>query len=156
MEAAALIDAVQAAWEKLDAGLADLTDEQMLQPGIDGTMSLKDVLAHITWYEREMVNVVTQRALLGSDWWNLPLDERNANIYRESQNLPLEECLVQTRQVHARLMEAIGSLTTAEINDAAHFDQMPPEWIPWEVIASNTFEHYPQHYSGIGKLRIAS
>ncbi len=154
MEAAAFIDAVRTKWEKLEVGLGGLTDEQMLLPGTDGSMSLKDVLAHITWYEREMVNVVTQRALLGSDWWNLTLDERNANIYHESQNLSLDECRVEAQQVHARLMSALGTLTTAELNDAAYFEQMPPEWLPWEVIASNTFEHYPQHFSGINKLRI--
>lgn len=156
MEASAFIDAVQTEWTKLESGLDLLTDEQMLQPGTDGSMSLKDVLAHITWYEREMVNVVAQRALLGSDWWNLTLDERNANIYCQNQNVSLNDCRDEARRVHYRLMEALGTLTTAELNDAACFDQMPPEWIPWEVIASNTFEHYPQHHSSIEKLRIVS
>lgn len=107
--------------------------------------SVKDIIAHITWHEREMIGVLNNRALVGSELWELPLDERNAAIYEKFKDLPLEEILRDAKQTHAELMPLLGTLTTEELNNADFFDEMPKEWAPWDVIASNTSRHYRDH-----------
>jgi hypothetical protein len=52
--------------QEYETALASLTEAQMLQPRTCGDWTVKDVIAHVTWYEREMVGVLKQRALLGS------------------------------------------------------------------------------------------
>ena len=37
------------------------------------------------------------------------------------------------------------TLTDEDLLDASHFAEMPSNWKPWEVIASNTYEHYDDH-----------
>ena len=71
--------------------VALMDDGMMLKPGVEGHWSVKDVLAHVVWYEREMVGMLSARALVGSDLWALPLEERNARIYEETKDMALEE-----------------------------------------------------------------
>jgi hypothetical protein len=71
----------RANWESL---VEQFAQEQMIQPGVAGEWTLKDVIAHLTWHEREMVGLIEAHALVGSELWNLPTDERNVAIYRTS------------------------------------------------------------------------
>ena len=132
----------RSAW---DAVLAHMDETQLTQPGEDGIWSIKDILAHITWYEREMVVVIQGHALVGSDWWNLSLEERNALIYHENKERSLNEILQAAQQVHDHLLHLIGALTEEDLQDPRQFPGMPDDWQPWQVIASNTYEHYPDH-----------
>jgi len=54
-------------------------------------MSVKDILAHIAWFEREMIGLLHQRTLAGSDLWNLPSDERNAVIFQLNRRRSLQD-----------------------------------------------------------------
>ena len=65
--------------------MARIDDDLMLKPGVEGHWSAKDILAHVVWYEREMVGLLKARAFVGSDLWALPLDERNAGGLRGDQ-----------------------------------------------------------------------
>ena len=107
--------------------------------------SVKDIIAHITWHEREMIGVLKARALVGSNLWELPLNERNAAIYDQHKDLPLEEIQRDAQKTHGELMPLIETLTTEELNQADLFADMPKEWAPWDVIASNTYRHYRDH-----------
>ncbi len=115
------------------------------QPGVVGFWSLKDIIAHITWHEREMVGLIKAHALVGSELWNLPTDERNAAIYDEFKEMPLEQVLEESNQVYQQLIEVLPSLTDQDLTSPENFPNMPPEWQPWMIIAQNTYEHYQDH-----------
>jgi len=119
------------------------------RPRTPGEMSLRDILFHIAWYEREMVEMLQLRALVGSSWWELPVDERNAHIQAEAQSASLLQAWRLEQQVYTELMSQLQSIRDEELEDARFFQEMPSDWIPWQVIASNTYEHYAEHYSGI-------
>jgi hypothetical protein len=119
------------------------------RPRTPGEMSLRDILFHIAWYEREMVEMLQLRALVGSPWWELPVDERNAHIQAEAQSASLLQAWRLEQQVYTELMSQLQSIRDEELEDARFFQEMPSDWIPWQVIASNTYEHYAEHYSGI-------
>lgn len=119
------------------------------RPRTPGDMSLRDILYHIAWYEREMVEMLQLRALVGSPWWQLPVDERNAHIQTEAQAFSLLQSWRLEQQVYTELLAQLQSVRDEELGDARFFQEMPSDWIPWQVIASNTFEHYAEHYSGI-------
>jgi hypothetical protein len=121
----------------------------MTEPGLAGDWTAKDIVAHVTWYERETAVVMEERALVGSDLWQLPQDERNVPIYEENKDRHLEDVLGEAESVFERLITAIDALSEEELSDAAHFREMPEEWEPWKVIASNSYEHYHQHIPGI-------
>ena len=134
------------AWEAL---LVEVAEHGMTEPGLAGDWTGKDVIAHITWYERETAVMLEEKALVGSELWQLPQDERNVPIYEESEDRDLEDVLAEAQSVFERLIAAIESLTEEELLDASRFREMPDEWEPWKVVASNSYEHYRQHIPGI-------
>jgi hypothetical protein len=103
------------------------------------------LIAHLTWHEREMVGLIEAHALVGSELWNLPTDERNVAIYEEFKELPLEQVLEESTQIYQQLIEVLPSLTDQDLTNPESFPNMPPDWQPWTIIAQNTYEHYQDH-----------
>jgi hypothetical protein len=57
--------------------------------------------------------------------------------------------LAEARQAYAQVCELAQGLTDEDLNSAAHFKDMPSDWLPWQVLAGNTFEHYDDHAADI-------
>ena len=140
-----MIDTIQNTWTTWETLLTQIDQEQLTQPGVAGEWSLKDIIAHITWHEREMVGLVEAHALVGSELWDLPTDERNVAIYEEVRHQPLEQVLEESAEIHKQLLEALPSLSDEDLTNPESFPNMPPDWQPWMLIAQNTYEHYQDH-----------
>jgi hypothetical protein len=134
----------RARWE---AALAAIPAARMEEPGVssDGRWSPKDVIGHVLWHEREMIGVVQARALVGSELWQRPLAERNQLIYASYQEQSLADVLAGAAAAWRTLLPLLEGLSEAELNDPARFAEMPPEWVPWDLIAGNTYRHYAEH-----------
>ena len=50
-----LLDRTRRARAEWEALLAQVDDAHMVQTGVCGDWSVKDIIAHITWHEREMI-----------------------------------------------------------------------------------------------------
>jgi hypothetical protein len=136
---------------ELESALAQVDDARMLEPGVSGEMSVKDLLAHIAWYEREMVGILQQQALAGSEWWILSSADRNTAILDRYRSQSLAEVRQAAQQAYADLLRTLETVDDAALNSAAWFREMPVEWIPWQLIADNSCEHYLQHVNDIRK-----
>lgn len=141
----AFIETLTAERERWDALLDQISPAWMLIPGASQSWTVKDTIAHTTWYEREMVDLLRKRVLAGSALWQMPTDERNQTIYRENRLRDLDEILAEAIQIYQELLNELKKLDDEDLNDPARFDEMPADWLPWEVIASNTYEHYREH-----------
>ncbi|MCJ7537130.1 MAG: ClbS/DfsB family four-helix bundle protein [Anaerolineales bacterium] len=144
-----LIDTIQGNWATWEAIVAQIDEERLTQSGVAGDWTLKDIIAHITWHEKEMVGLITAHALVGSELWNLPTDERNAAMYEEVRNEPLEQVLEESAGIHQQLLELLPTLSDEDLTDPSSFPNMPPDWQPWMLIAQNTYEHYQDHIQDI-------
>ncbi len=136
------------AWEAL---LARVSYEEMTEPGLPGGWSVKDVIAHVTWHEREMIKLLETQSFVGSDWWELAIDERNELIYEQYKDQPLEEVLESAKLDYAGFLAAFGPITDEELNGPSYFEYFPPDREPWNIIAGNTYEHYRDHMPDIEK-----
>jgi len=130
------------AWE---TQLSRVDSDQMTQPGVVGDWSVKDLVAHVTWSEREMLDVLETMTLVGSELWQLSNDERNAIVYEQNRHRPLDEVLLEERDVYQRLLDLIRGLNDQDLNDPHSFKDMPDDWIPWMVLRGNTYKHYHEH-----------
>lgn len=146
-EKAVMLEQIRTQRAAFDARLSALPAGLLEQPPSPGRMSRKEEVYHIAWHEREMVGMLQARALTGSPWWDLPTDQRNAHIQAEAAELPLSAVLSYAEAAFRALLEALEALPEAALNDPASFANMPPEWIPGELIAQNTYEHYQEHIS---------
>ena len=135
-------------WDDL---IAQIDEQWMLEPGVEGIWSVKDIIAHILWNELEMVPLIQTRSLVGSDLWELPQDERNEAVYQLYRDTPLSDILSQEREAYAQLLQEARLLSDDELNDPHRFKDMPDSegWIPWRIIAGCSFRHYPDHMDSI-------
>jgi len=129
-------------WETL---LRQVAPDSATEHGFEGPWSLCDVLAHLAWYEREVEPVARDRVMAGSPLWYLPVDERNAAIAQLSHPDTFAGACAAEQTAYADLLAALETLDDADFADPSRFRDMPAEWKPWEMFASNTFEHYQQH-----------
>jgi len=125
----------------LEKHLQHLLDRS--EPGVKE--SVRDFLYHISWYEAEMVNLLTHKDLHGSDWWDLPLDDRNALIQATCRQTSLQQVIDQEKETFRSMVILLESMEEISLNDPAAFKGMPDEWQPWSVIASNSCDHYLEH-----------
>jgi len=132
-------------WEALMEKMAQVGEARLLAPGAAGRWSVKDVIAHVAWGEREMLGVVRGHALAGSDLWQASQTERNEAVYWQNRERPLAEVIADEQEVYRQFLAAARALDDADFTDASRYAQMPPEWAPWQVFAGNTYDHYEEH-----------
>ena len=143
------IESARSSWDEL---LGRVDDRLALKPGTEGELSAKDLIAHVTWYEREVVRMLRTRTMDMSGPWALGPDERNAAIYEQARGMSLEDVRAESARVFDALIQQLELLPEEAYSDASLFSNMPPEWEPWKLIAGNTIWHYPDHTKAIRRL----
>jgi hypothetical protein len=134
----------------LDSALAEVDPSQMTGPGVVGEWSVKDLIAHITWSVKETVGMLETKALVGSELWRLPEEQRNAAVYEANQSRTLDEVMAQSQQAHRKLIDLIEEIPEHELLHADWFAGLPGgELPPWRVIEVNVSDHYVHHTKDI-------
>jgi uncharacterized damage-inducible protein DinB len=145
VKAKSFLKTISTAYDQWLGLLKDVPPDQMIKPGKKGNWSIKDTLAHIAWYEKEMIPLIHQHKLAGSPLWNMPTDQRNQIIFEQNRDRSLEDILDESKKIHTDFMQAVKTLSDTDLVDPSHFKDMPKDWTPWKIIAGNSFEHYLQH-----------
>jgi hypothetical protein len=141
-EVLANIQSGRAEW---DAVLDRLEKADLLQP-IMGDWSARDIIAHITWGENEMLNLLQTRSMLtASPLWRLPLQERNRQMVEANRHQTPAEALAGSRSTYRQLWAELQKLDEADFTDPARFAGMPAEWQLWQLLHDNTWDHYAEH-----------
>jgi hypothetical protein len=140
-----LIDHIRTTRADFDACVHQLPVEKLNQPAAPGGMTTKEVIYHIAWHDRQMTGMLRTRALAGSPWWDLPTDQRNANIQAEAAPLPVQQVLDYADAAIAELLAALQDLPAEALDNPSFFAGMPEDWSPADILAQNTYEHYLDH-----------
>lgn len=124
-----------------------LSDAQMIQrPAVQETWSVKDLIAHITWWEGYMIDRV-KNLLAGNPDQRLnsdaEVDAINARVYDTFKDQPLQETLAAFEASWPRVLALLESMSDAQINDPSLYTQA--EVPPLHIIIGNTFGHYEEH-----------
>ncbi len=146
------LEAVRTERARFDAASERLDAERMVSATLEDGRTAKDILAHVAWYDGQMVGVLRARALVGSELWELPQPERNAIILKENKERSLDEVLSESRTVFKELSGQLATLEEEEVHEAGRFADMPEEWEPIEMFAGNTHEHYAGHLPELEEL----
>jgi len=149
MRTAVFLEEFQQTYQEWQDLLAQVPPQRMTEPGAAGVWTVKDVIAHVTWGEREMVGVLKERALAGSDLWGVSQQERNQAVYEQNRHRSLADVQQEARQVHAELWALCQALSEGELDDPSLFKDMPLDTRPWEYIVGNTYVHYREHMPSI-------
>ena len=143
-----LLGKLDAAWVAFQASYDELTDDQLLVPGVTGAWSVRDLIAHVTWWDAEALKHLP----LILDGGRPPrysvtyggIDAFNALMTERKAGLSLAEVRREAAGTHERLV--------------AYVTDLPPE----AVMANDRFKrrlrldaygHYPIHAGEIRAWR---
>lgn len=141
-----LLATIRADRGRFDTILSAVPPDRLEAPALPGGWSVKDVLAHMSWGDREAIGVVKARALVGSELWDLPQDERNEAVVRARRSQQLSSVLDEYRAAFDDYLSAIAELSDDDLNDPDRFAGLAeqiPGWRPWRVLYDPG--HYTEH-----------
>ncbi len=132
-----------------DAALAEIPEAHMTEPGAAGIWSVKDIVAHINYYERWMADRMHEE-LRGESYTPTPMDmmhfeKRNTLIYEQYRDQPLDEVLAESRRGFERIIEAVQAHSEAFLTEPHLFEGAPQPVIIWKMLRSEVYDHYAQH-----------
>ncbi len=142
---ASILEAGRTRWNGL---LAQVGVERLEVPGVEGEWSVKELVAHLTWYERAIVEGAQQVLGTGTFTRRRPagvgIDEMNARIAAESHARPAADVLAEADEVFGQLLALIAACPQDILNDP-HVLGLPEDLVPWMGVANNSYAHYRQH-----------
>ena len=118
---ARIIERLETERRRLEANLTGLTPSDMVEPGVVGPWSVKDVLAHLADWEAHMplwlaaarCGEAVECPEAGVTWQQLDLF--NARIYERHRDRSLEEVLAYFRDTHRQFMEMVEAMPEEEM-----------------------------------------
>ena len=105
-----LLERLDTAWTAFKESYAGLPDSRLLEPGVLGDWSVKDILAHVTTWEEEALKHLPLIAEGGKPPRYVTyggLDAFNARMAEQKRSLSLSEVQRQLDETHRRLVDFI-------------------------------------------------
>jgi methylphosphotriester-DNA--protein-cysteine methyltransferase len=145
---AKLIDRLNKARNEFVASYEGLTESQMLEPGVTGEWSVRDVIAHVTWWDEESIKHLPdvlegRRIPKYSDLYG-GIDAFNAKSTEARRELSLADVLRQFDERHKLLVDYVRSVPAEELSSESRFRRR---------LRLDTYGHYPEHTAQIRSWR---
>ena len=125
----------------------------MTDPGAAGDWSVKDVIAHLTSYDRWFVRASEAhfRGELpppdGTE--GMDFEERNQFLYQQARDRPLAEVLAESHAVFQRLLEVVEAHTEEFLTQPQQFEGAPGPILVWKLLEGDGYAHYRDHMPSI-------
>jgi hypothetical protein len=146
-----LLKRVDAAWAAFPDSYAGLSEAELLEPGVVGTWSVRDVIAHVTTWEEEALKHLPgiaegRRAPRYAVTYG-GIDAFNALVTARKKDLPLAEVFRQQAAVHRRLVALIKRAPEDQLGGNTRFRRR---------LRLDTYGHYAVHTAAILRWRLRS
>ncbi len=145
-----LLGRLDRAWRALLAAYATLSEAEMLEPGVTGSWSVRDIVAHVTWWEEEALKHLPLILAGGRPpRYSVTyggIDAFNEQMTERQRDLSLAEVLHRRDDTHRRLVEFIQAVPEEHLVGETRFRRR---------LRLDTYGHYPQHAEAIRTWRKA-
>jgi hypothetical protein len=143
-----LLKRLDTAWAMFNESYAGLSDVQLMEPGVTGAWSVRDILAHVTTWEDEALKHLPLVLKGGTPpRYSVRyggLDAFNARMTEQKRSLSLSEVREQLAATHGRLVELIQSAPEHQLIGDTRFRRR---------LRLDTYGHYPIHAEAIRQWR---
>jgi DinB family protein len=143
-----LLSRLHTAWRDFQDSYAGLSEAELLEPGVTGCWSVRDIIAHVTWWEEEALKhlplIITGGRPPRYSVTYGGIDAFNAWMTHQRQDLSLEEVLREHGEVHRDLLAFIEKAPADEIAGETRFRRR---------LRLDTYGHYPKHARAIRAWR---
>ncbi len=140
-----ILDHLDTGYTRLQATLSKLTPEQMLEPDVVGFWSVKDVIAHLVFWNRYPV-MELQRALEGKpfEFDHSDPDAINARAVAAYEHRSLQETQADFAASFQEVVQAIQALADEDFRPESDLERRLDDSVAG-VFSNNTWEHYALH-----------
>ncbi len=143
-----LLTRLDTAWTAFKESYAGLTETQLLEPGVTGDWSARDIIAHVTTWEEEALKhlpliIAGGRPPRYSTAYG-GIDAFNAQTTERKRGLSLADVRRQQEEIHRRLVDFIRSAPAA---------QFMRETRARRRLRLDAYGHYPLHTEAIREWR---
>jgi hypothetical protein len=143
-----VVRTLEGAWAELRESYAGLTDALLLEPGVAGDWSLRDVLAHVgTWQEEALTHLPLIAAGGTPPRYATAfggIDAFNALMAERKRDLPLADVRRGLDEAHRRLVELIRAAPEDQLTGDTRFRRR---------LRLDTYGHYRLHARWIREWR---
>lgn len=148
MNRSPLLKRMDARWQELVAACADLPAAEMEEPGVTGTWSVKDIIAHVTVWEDEALThlpaILAGRRPPRYSVTHGGINAFNAQMTQRNRDVPLAEVLRRRDDTHHRLLAFVQRVPESECGSGTRFRRR---------LRLDTYGHYAVHTKAIRKWR---
>lgn len=143
-----VLDKLEKAWYEFNASFAGLSEAQLERPGVTENWSIKDLIAHISWWEeealkhlphiREGITPPRYKDVYGG------LDAFNALMSEQKRAFALDEVRQLSAEIHQRLIDYLEGIPDELLATETRFRRR---------LRLDTYSHYPEHTQAILEWR---
>ena len=147
MNRAQLLKRIEGRWETLHQTMEGLPEKAVMEPGVVGQWSVKDVMGHVTTWEKETLTHLhaIMRGMPTPQYDGV--DPFNARESAKKQGLPLQEIRRQMAETHEELLAFLADVAEEHFATETRFRWRLP---------IDTYGHYREHASQISAWRRAN
>ncbi|MBX3063663.1 MAG: DinB family protein [Anaerolineae bacterium] len=151
-----ILDQIRVGRVKLEAAIDGLTPDHMRRAGVIGIWSIKDVLAHVTAWESELVTALAKLSKVAPHIVQIDdIDSWNMEQYAINVRRDLDIVLEDFHGVHKHLLKEVEALDEKTLTDPKRFAWMEGEPLSY-LIAEESFWHEQEHAEQISAWRVAN
>jgi DinB family protein len=135
---AGVADLMRAEHARLEALLAGVSDGEIVRQGAFGEWSVKDMLAHITFWEQRLIaylNGARESLIQPGEDEQIAIDRINAGVLAANRDRPLAEVRATFDESYQQTLRLVESFSGEDLADEEFFG----------LVAGDTFEHYREH-----------
>jgi len=143
-----LLRQLDKAWLAFKESYAGLADSQLMEPGVTGEWSVRDILAHITTWEEEALKYLplilegVRPPRYSTKYGGI--DAFNALMTKQKAGLALSDVLNQLDEIHGRLLDYVRQAPEEQFTVETRFRRR---------LRLDTYSHYPKHAKAIRNWR---
>jgi hypothetical protein len=142
-----ILDRIQTERRRLDNNLADLTEQKMIESGVIGEWSIKDILAHLVdweqrflgWYQAGLRGEIPHTPATGMTWGDL--DQLNQLIFEEHKDQPIEHVKAEFQTSYQQVLNTVKAIPEEDIFPVGRFAWTRKSNLAAYILA-NTANHY--------------
>ena len=143
-----ILKRLQQAWAAFQESYAGLSDAELMEPGVTGAWSVRDIIAHVTWWEEEALTHLPLVLAGGKpprySVTHGGIDAFNARMTEQRKHVSLAQVLEQQDEVHRRLVAFVADVPDEQATGETRFRRR---------LRLDTYGHYPKHAAAIRAWR---
>ena len=144
-----LLEALEDERQEILEMLEALPDEMLLEPGVSGDWTIKDILNHLTFWEGQTVTLLFQASQgmpkpstvhFGKE----PVDALNQRWYEQGKQRPLETVWQDWLGVRKQMIRRVTAMSEKDLSDPNRYTWLKGKPL-YEWVLNDSIEHEAEH-----------